>query len=792
MLNFDIMKKRAGGSTVAQGLPFQELNSDGTILTSDWGLLKCWSVVYPDASMSATRAEEASSAVALAFRRKADSQGEVKTAYWFCTHRVPLNLAVSPEQTGEVNMVGGDLEVERHRNMLFSDKNENLVNLNYCCCKVAVKVDDKGINLKSRRKAEEIFNEFESAIRTTGARLVPLRSGDETGKPIPPDENIMVFLKYCTNMEYRSWRCPKSMVNFSDFLSTLEMEKGKPMRMGDLYVQNMTMNDFPSATYPGILSALLTLPFQFRWSTRWIPFSNKESQVKAKNLRNAYRGAQKSLSALAYEETSGKESQNIDTQAVVDTQAMEEVMVRLAKDETLGEMTSVITVWDKEIDPLVKKVQKVHEMLTTWGFDAITETPYSNFQAWQSSLPGDSISGRRRPLVTAANISHIIPFTTMFHGIAGNAYINQLVGLNWHHIMGRLRTRELYYLNLNGGTTEDVGNTLIIGAVGSGKSVFLSLMGSQWARYPGSRVILFDKDQSFRNICERSGGAVYIPGAPDSPLSFMPLSRIKTNPGEALEWLQLAVESTGVECKPVTTGEMREVVEKWDDRPPTLQRFVDKLSGRYPNSMALPALRKILSREELARLFGGESDSFNSSCFGQKTMIEMNDLMSMGDMAIYPALAFIFSRIDELFNEVDENGIPLQNRHPTLLIMDEAWLFLKHPRFRAKIEEWLKTLRKKRVFIVMATQNIGDIDKPETFLTNIHTKIFLANPELKGEGAEDVKIKYKGFGVTDEELEEIGNATRKRHYYIKQTEGAALVDFCVDSYQLQRLAKDGR
>ena len=46
---------------------------------------------------------------------------------------------------------------------------------------------------------------------------------------------------------------------------------------------------------------------------------------------------------------------------------------------------------------------------------------------------------------------------------------------------------------------------------------------------------------------------------------------------------------------------------------------------------------------------------------------------------------------------------------PRLLILDEAWLFLGDTGFAAKIRAWLKTLRKRRVAVVFATQSLADI-----------------------------------------------------------------------------------
>ena len=766
-------------STVSDALPYQELYEDGTLLTRDMGLLKCWLVEYPDVTMSNSAADDAADVVARLFQKKTDGQKDLSSAYWFIVQRLPFRLLFNEEDTGQENMIGGDIEVELHRQEKFSDSSQNLINICYVCCKVAVNfTPQEGITPESRRRADENFSELEAAMHTLGATMIPL-----TCTASEPSKNILVFLKYSCGTEQQPFKCPeKGIANVSSFISTKTLDKGKPMQLGDEYVQMMTINDFPFQTYSCILTGMLTLPFPFRWTTRWIPYNNKESQDKAAKLRQQFRAGQKSFKSAMYEASSGKESQNVNTQAVTDTNAVEEVLVNLSKGETLGMMTSTIGLVDKNVSRLKERVQRAHEVLASAGFDAIDESPLSNFDAWRSSLPGDSLSGRRRPLVTASNLSDIVPFTSVYHGLPYNKYIARLTGCAWPMMMGKLSTQEVFYLNLNGGTEEDIGHTFIIGSTGGGKSVFLSLMASQWSRYPHSRVILFDKDMSFKNICERSGGAIYNPAADDSPLRFMPLSKIKSKPSEAIEWLEVATESAKVPVTPDISKDFKAVVESWDDRAPTITRFVTKLRGYNQDCAAIPALEKYSGTGNLAVLFGGEEDTFNNASFGQKTMIEMGSLMALGDEAVFPALQFIFSRIDELFDTDPE---------PTLLIMDEAWLFINHPLFRRKIKEWLKTLRKKRVFVILAVQNIGDVDDPEEFLTSCHTRIYLANPELKGEGTPSIKEAYKRIGVSEAEMEIIGNARRKRDYFIQQQEGSALVDFLVDSYQLERVARDG-
>ena len=61
-------------------------------------------------------------------------------------------------------------------------------------------------------------------------------------------------------------------------------------------------------------------------------------------------------------------------------------------------------------------------------------------------------------------------------------------------------------------------------------------------------------------------------------------------------------------------------------------------------------------------------------------------------------LDYIFHRLEKRFDG-----------RPTLLMLDEAWLFLDDPLFADKIREWLKTLRRRNVSVVFASQSLDDI-----------------------------------------------------------------------------------
>src|SRR3546814_15789768 len=89
--------------------------------------------------------------------------------------------------------------------------------------------------------------------------------------------------------------------------------------------------------------------------------------------------------------------------------------------------------------------------------------------------------------------------------------------------------------------------------------------------------------------------------------------------------------------------------------------------------------------------------------------------------AVQAVLRYLFARFDERFDGA-----------PTLLILDEAWLFLDEPSFAARIRQWLETLRKKNVSVIFAAQSLADI-KDSSIAPAINescpSRIFLPHPQ---------------------------------------------------------------
>jgi len=96
--------------------------------------------------------------------------------------------------------------------------------------------------------------------------------------------------------------------------------------------------------------------------------------------------------------------------------------------------------------------------------------------------------------------------------------------------------------------------------------------------------------------------------------------------------------------------------------------------------------------------------------------------------------------------------------------------------FAARIREWLKTLRKKNVIVVFATQSLADIERStiaSALIESCPTRIFLPNDRALEPQARNV---YERFGLNARQVEILSSATPKRDYYAQTARGNRLFE----------------
>ena len=199
-----------------------------------------------------------------------------------------------------------------------------------------------------------------------------------------------------------------------------------------------------------------------------------------------------------------------------------------------------------------------------------------------------------------------------------------------------------------------------------------------------------------------------------------------------------------------------------------------RLGQSPPKDRTLTGLRTLVQDKEIkdalspytvdgpyGRLLDAESDTLG---YGRWQVFEMHELTKSYPNAVMPVLTYLFHRLDQRFGTA-----------PTLLVLDEGWLFLDDPVFAPKIREWLKTLRKKKVYVVFASQSLADLaGSPilETVKESCYTKIYLPNATAMDD--ERSMSFYRSFGLNERQIAIIATATPKREYYFTSPSGNRL------------------
>jgi len=574
---------------------------------------------------------------------------------------------------------------------------------------------------------------------------------------------------------------------FDHYITDEDLDIGTTLKLGDTYIPIIAIRDFPQETYPAMLQIFNGSLIEYRWSTRWLARSKQEAVKDIEKYQKRFYGSRKSWGQSLAESVGNFESDREDPAAVAFETDTNTAKVELATDQfSFGYYTALVMVWDKNYTVALEKARYMVGLINQAGFNAKVEVANA-FNAFLSMQPGNAYANVRRPVISSGNLSHIIPLSSVWAGMACNDWTRESFGCASPLLVCSTSSKIVFFLNLN---IADMGHAFIFGPTGGGKSTLLCLIESQFLKYKNANVIILDKDKSARGITMASGGIYVEPGG-DS-VAFQPLRDLETEVdlSWAAEFIRLLLSMQGITCDAVMGEAIASALQqiKREKTPgrrtiSTFQQYVNYTNPATGRNEIRIGIQPYTINGEYGRIFDASSTSLTLSKW---VMIEMGTLMKMGKEAVTPALMFLFRYIEKMYCK--PNGDP--SGDPTLLVLDEAWVFLDNEFFARKIEEWLVTLRKKRVFCVFATQEVSKAANSRlrtTIVSQCLTKIYLADPNAR---TEIIAGYYRLFGLEDNEIAALSHSRMKRDYFYKSPKGCRLFELNLDSLQLALLTPD--
>ena len=616
-----------------------------------------------------------------------------------------------------------------------------------------------GSNMTIKQNVDFFINETNA--------VAGLLAGDLLLSPLDNGETV-AYLHSAVSFNRHPIRFPHTQILLDRILPDSELDTSLTMRLGDQYILIIGVNDFPDETYPAMLDGLNRARLEYRWVTRYICLDKEEGTKEARKKEKAHRGSRKTFLQSFAESTSGEPAKAVNHGAGVKEQDSIEAGVEIETDvAALGYITSNVMVWDADIKKAKKKAEIVKTIINSEGFTCKYED-FNALEAFKSMMPGNVYSNYRALPVMTYNLAHVVPLSSVWAGFRRNEHALKITGVDTPHLACSTAEGTPFFLNLNVG---DVGHTSVYGPTGSGKSTVLNTLEMQFFKYPGSLVVVFDKDRSCRQPCLAAGGRFYEPaGENSSKVNFQPLHNLETDRdiADAMDFIEACITVNGNEVTPPMRTAIKDSLELMREIPPsarTITSFVQYANYQDPVTRR-PVIKEMLGDYLINGGKYGKIFDASGSAISLDTRflaIEMGALMNRGEGCVVPALVYLFSLVEKNFDG-----------RLTLLVLDEAWLFLKNETFANKITEWLKVLRKKNVYVVFATQDVADVAHSPlrtTIIQQCLTKIYLADPSALTPAMREV---YQSFGLSDSEIALIANARMKRDYFYTSPAGRRL------------------
>lgn len=595
-----------------------------------------------------------------------------------------------------------------------------------------------------------------SAVLSMDRLLEYLEWDDEAGQGWLQSD-LLSHLQHCVSGELQPVRVPRTPMYLDALLGSEDLVGGIVPRLGNRPLAVLSLDGLPQESYPAMLRDLDALTLEYRFSTRFICLDQYDAAKEINSYRKGWRQQVYRFLDQFFNNPNARANRDALLMAEDAETALTEVQGGYV---SAGYLTSCIVLMHEDQERLQDWARELRRTIQTLGFGCCIES-INALEAWLGTHPANGYANLRRPMVNTLNLADLLPLSSVWTGSPVNPC--PFYPPNSRPLSVLMTDNSMpFWFNIHAG---DLGHTLIFGPTGAGKSTLLAFIAAQFRCYENARIFTFDKGMSLFPLCFGAGGDHYNIGNADQ-LAFAPLQRIDSDEEQswAAEWISSLMELQQFTVMPSHRNAIHTAMQTLAANPPHL-RSLTNFYHVVQDREIKEAIQHYTVQGAMGRLLDADSDNLNLSRF---MTFEIEDLMNLGDKNLVPVLTYLFRRIEKALDG-----------SPTLLVLDEAWIMLGHPTFRAKIREWLKVMRKANCAVILATQSLSDARNSgilDVLIESCPTKIFLPNSAAEDAGQKEL---YTGMGLNDKQIHILKTSEPKRDYYIVSPQGRRKVQLAL-------------
>lgn len=560
------------------------------------------------------------------------------------------------------------------------------------------------------------------------------------------------FLHYLINWQDVPVRVPRQPIR--DYLGrnrpvfgteTMEMRGWTRSQLGAF----LSIKEYPDATDHDMLDRFLNLPVEmvitqsYHFEDR--PTSTKEIDYQQRRLDQAEDKAEDQISGL--------------------TDAMSDVAGgRVAMG--WHHLSVLVKAADNKLESLERALVSVEDCFVDLNIQATRETLNLEACFW-AQLPGNFHFVARKRRISTANLAG---FASLHNFPRGRA-----TGNWWGSAITVLETQSKtpYYFNFHtAGGAYPPGHVHIAAPTGTGKSTLLNLLLAQ-AQRVNPRIFYFD-DKNGGEIFARACGAAVSDIALGEPSGFNPLALPDTpeNRSFLAQWLENRLAMNGQPLHAFERDAIQRAIEGIYRHASDERSLTEMASyfGLDREGTLRSRLGTWLHGGKYAGVFDNDVDRFKLDarfCYFNTTRIVQDET------ALLAVLEYIFHRIDLAMDG-----------EPFIIVLEEGWKLRRSPFFRARIDDWLMTVRKKNGVVIFVTPDLSlSYDQgSDSLVKQPVTFLYFANDRAQEKAYREV------FGLSGREFELVRDwEPEERFVLVKQGDESVVVRTALDTPAIRRI-----